>query len=124
MSSSQADVGIILRQNDDAILHDAQDDAPEAKYDGPVKGTRIDATMRLRRQILLAFPHLQVLLGGGHCKHFRQRPDFLFRVSLPVTPSQEKSIKANSWKTNDDVFTNIYQVESHSVDMQNPVWDS
>ena len=42
MSSSQADVGIILRQNDDAILHDAQDDAPEAKYDGPVKGTRID----------------------------------------------------------------------------------
>jgi hypothetical protein len=45
---------------------------------------------------------------------------------LPITVDQAKNLKdpTVSFKTNDDVFTNIYQIESRDIKIKNPAWPS
>lgn len=54
--------------------------------------------------------------------------DGIGKISLPITPHHAREIKKSSWKTNDDVYTNIYQFtlpqdNNNNLFIQNPTWD-
>mmetsp|Transcript_17161 Transcript_17161/g.26881 ORF Transcript_17161/g.26881 Transcript_17161/m.26881 type:complete len:958 (-) Transcript_17161:146-3019(-) len=128
--SIEADVGI-LGKNNDATLHDTEksDIDIEDKDDGPMIASRLDVYNALKNAKFIGSSSFGGKADGTMTIPALPPMSGLFvhdigRISLPIAPSQANTLKAHSWKTNDDVFTNIYQVEAHSIDIQNPFWDA
>eukprot|EP00984_Skeletonema_dohrnii_P030785 scaffold22545_cov107-Skeletonema_dohrnii-CCMP3373.AAC.1 len=127
--SINADVGILgQNQNNDHDSADEKSDV-EDKDQGPAIASRLDVYNALENAKFIGSSSFAGKADGTKTIPALPPMSGLFihdigRISLPITPSQAKTLKANSWKTNDDVFTNIYQVEEHSIDIQNPLWDS
>jgi len=125
--SINADVGILGQNNDQDGAEEKSD--VEDKDQGPAIATRLDVYNALENSKFIGSSSIAGKADGTKTIPALPPMSGLFihdigRVSLPITPSQAKTLKANSWKTNDDVFTNIYQVEERSIDIQNPLWDS
>lgn len=108
MSLSQADVGILHHRNED---DDDDDESSVGKEDdGRPSSTR-------RRDVFNALNGAKFVgvacLGGADGTTLPFTPglyvDGIGKISLPITPHHAREIKKSSWKTNDDVYTNIYQ---------------
>eukprot|EP00984_Skeletonema_dohrnii_P030579 scaffold22177_cov90-Skeletonema_dohrnii-CCMP3373.AAC.1 len=128
MSSKSLDVGILGQNENNQDGAEEKSDV-EDKNEGPVIASRLDVYNALENAKFIGSSSFAGKADGTKTIPALTPTPGLFihdigRVSLPITPSQANTLKANSWKTNDDVFTNIYQVEEHSIDIQNPLWDS
>lgn len=107
--SIEADVGILGKKNNDATLqlYDTEQSDVEEKDKGPTIASRFDVYNALENATFIGSSSF-----GGKADGTRAIPALppmsgLFihdvgRISLPILPSQAKTLKAQSWKTNDD----------------------
>ncbi len=105
--SIEADVGILGKKNNDATPHDTETSDVENKDEGPPITSRLDVYNALEDAKFIGSSSF-----GGKADGTRTIPALppmsgLFihdvgRISLPILPSQAKTLKAQSWKTNDD----------------------
>ncbi len=105
--SIEADVEKKKKKNDDATLHDTETSDVEEKDEGPSITSRLDVYNALEDAKFIGSSSF-----GGKADGTRTIPALppmsgLFihdvgRISLPILPSQAKTLKAQSWKTNDD----------------------
>lgn len=105
--SVEADVGILGKKND-ATLHDTEtSDDVEEKDEGPMIASRLDVYNALENAKFIGSSSF-----GGKADGTKTIPSLppmsgLFihdvgKISVPILPSQAKTLKAQSWKTNDD----------------------
>jgi len=106
--SIEADVGI-LGKNNDATLHDTEksDIDVEDKDDGPMIASRLDVYNALENAKFIGSSSFGGKADGTMTIPALPPMSGLFvhdigRISLPIAPSQANTLKAHSWKTNDD----------------------
>jgi len=108
MSSKSLDVGILGQQNENNDHDSAEEKSDvEDRNDGPKIASRLDVYNALENAKFIGSSSFAGKADGTKTIPALPPMSGLFihdigRVSLPITPSQAKTLKANSWKTNDD----------------------
>ena len=104
--SINADVGILGQKNNDHDSAEEKSDV-EDRNDGPTIASRLDVYNALENAKFIGSSSFAGKADGTKTIPALPPMSGLFihdigRVSLPITPSQAKTLKAHSWKTNDD----------------------
>jgi len=105
MSSKSLDVGILGQNNNQDGAEEKSD--VEDKNEGPAIASRLDVYNALENAKFIGSSSFAGKADGTKTIPALPPMSGLFihdigRVSLPITPSQAKTLKAHSWKTNDD----------------------